>query len=118
MKTEEIFKAELETLRNEVISTIKSHMVRIKDIVNTNDDEEVEYDEVRLSTQINIEYIDENTSESICAISFNGDNHAIIDTGLDDDELQLSEIKLEALIDVVGQLELFETYEDVEFHLM
>lgn len=117
MKTEKIFKQELEALQNNVISTIKSHIERITNLI-AETGENNEYDEIRLPSPIIHQYIDENMNETIASISFIGDNHVIIDTNLNDYNLPLAELKLEALICIVGQLEAFEKLEDVEMQLI
>jgi hypothetical protein len=121
MTTEANLHEKIEALHKEAVETIVAHIKRIKalivDKLGEFGDEMPEFDEIRLSSPILHQYIDDQTNEVIGSVSMDEEN-AIIDTGFDDSNILLNQLNTNVLIAIVGQLEEFETFEDVEMQLI
>ena len=119
MTTEANLHEKIEALHKEAVETIVAHIKRIKALIvdKLGEDEDAEYDEIRFSSPILHQYIDDQTNEVIGSVSMDEEN-AIIDTGFDDSNILLNQLNTNVLIAIVGQLEEFETFEDVEMQLI
>jgi hypothetical protein len=119
MTTEANLHEKIEALHKEAVETIVAHIKRIKALIvdKLGEDEDAEYDEIRLSSPVLYQYIDDQTNEVIGSVSMDEEN-AIIDTGFEDSNILLNQLNTNVLIAIVGQLEEFETFEDVEMQLI
>jgi len=120
MTTEQELHEKLEAIHKEAVDTIIAHIQRIKALIIDKLGEDIyenDYNEIRLSSPILHQYIDDQTSEVIGSVLMDGE-HAIIDTGFSDSDILLNQLNTNVLIAIVGQLEEFETFEDVEMQLI
>ena len=121
MITETKLQEKLEALHTEVLETVIAHIKRIKALVKKaycdGQDLGEAIDDVMLINPVMYQYIDDNNCEVICTISM-GDKIAVVDTGIEDREVLLKELETNILIAIVGQLELFDTFEDIENQLI
>jgi len=126
MKTEKQLQEQLTLVQIDTLETIQNHISRIQLLVVW-DCGEKHNGSIRLTDSIRYQYIDEQTDEVICNITLS-DNvdaelYATIDRCDSFDsylvyDIRLDELSINQLIDIVGQLELFETFEDIEMQLM
>jgi hypothetical protein len=120
MTTEANLHEKIEALHKEAVATIIEHIKRIKALIIDKLGEDIyenDYNEIRLSSPVLYQYIDDQTNEVIGSVSMDEEN-AIIDTGFSDSDILLNQLNTNVLIAIVGQLEEFETFEDVEMQLI
>lgn len=104
---------------NTVLKTIAEHIERIKGIIKTNlqEGEDGEYSHINLHNPVLYQSIDDQLSEVIGGVSLTN-TKAIIDDNSNEYEMELVDINTNTLIEIVSELEGFETFEDIEMQLM
>jgi len=117
MTTEANLHEKIEAIHKEAVATIIEHIKRIKALIVAELGEDGGYNEIRLSDPILYQYIDDQSNEVIGCVCMDEEN-AIIDTGFDESNILLNQLNTNVLIAIVGELEVFETFVDVEMQLI